>query len=98
MLTQKQAELLAFIQTFDAINGYSPSFAEMQAGMNISSKSGIHRLLAALEERCYIQRMHNRKRAIRIIDWPDRHQISTYSDAALLEECARRGLIKFTTV
>lgn len=98
MLTQKQRELLDYIQVFEGINGYCPSYREMQDGVGLHSKSGVHRLIDALEMRGYITRLHGKNRAIKIIDYPDQSSLAKISDASLLEECSRRGLIKFATV
>ncbi len=70
MLTQKQRELLRYIQ--DCLNrtGVTPSFDEMKDALNLKSKSGIHRLVLALEERGFIRRIQNRARALEIIKMP----------------------------
>jgi repressor LexA len=96
MLTPKQRECIDYLQFYTHTNGYSPSFVEIMGAMGIHSKSGVHRLLAALEERGYIYRLKNRKRAIQIVDYPELGMLRSYSDQSLLEECTRRGLIKFT--
>lgn len=67
-LTSKQAELLGFIETYMAVDGVSPSFDEMRRAVNLKSKSGIHRLISALEERGFIRRMHNRARALEVMN------------------------------
>lgn len=71
MLTKKQHELLIFIN--DRINksGVSPSFDEMKDALDLRSKSGIHRLITALEERGFIRRLPNRARALEILRLPD---------------------------
>ncbi len=69
-LTLKQRELLDFIGERMAVDGVSPSFEEMKDAMGLKSKSGIHRLLSALEERGFIQRIHDRARAIEILETP----------------------------
>lgn len=69
MLTQRQKDLLAFL-TAEAGQGRCPSFAEMQDVLALGSKSGVHRLLTALEERGFIRRLHNRVRAIELTGNP----------------------------
>ncbi len=63
MLTKKQHELLQFISRHIGQNGVSPSFDEMKDALDLKSKSGIHRLINALEERGFIRRLPNRARA-----------------------------------
>ena len=67
MLTGKQRELLNFLARYLAENQHSPSFDEMREAVGLASKSGIHRLVTALEERGYIRRLANRARAIEVI-------------------------------
>ena len=67
MLTKKQLELLTFLENHLKKNGVPPSFDEMKDALNLKSKSGIHRLVSALEERGFIRRLPNRARAIEII-------------------------------
>lgn len=69
-LTVKQADLLSFIRE-RAADGETPSFEEMKGALGLKSKSGIHRLIEALEERGYIVRAINRARAIVLVDNPD---------------------------
>ena len=64
MLTRKQYELLVYIDRHLKQTGYSPSFEEMKDALNLRSKSGIHRLISALEERGYLARRHHRARAL----------------------------------
>ncbi|WP_286831525.1 MULTISPECIES: transcriptional repressor LexA [Kordiimonas] len=71
MLTAKQNQLLLFIQERLASSGVSPSFDEMKDALGLKSKSGVHRLINALEERGFIRRMANRARAIEILKTPD---------------------------
>ena len=71
MLTQKQLDLLEFIQKRLSKNGVPPSFDEMKEALNLRSKSGIHRLITALEERGFIKRLANRARAIEIVKMPN---------------------------
>ena len=71
MLTKKQLQLLEFIHARTQIDGVSPSFDEMKEALNLRSKSGIHRLITALEERGFIRRLAHRARAIEIIRMPE---------------------------
>lgn len=71
MLTAKQQELLIFIQRRLEEGGVSPSFDEMKDALDLKSKSGIHRLISALEERGFIRRLPNRARALEVIRLPD---------------------------
>ena len=71
MLTKKQHELLAFIQKRIEETGVSPSFDEMKDALDLASKSGIHRLITALEERGFIRRLPNRARALEVIKLPE---------------------------
>jgi len=71
MLTRKQLELLDFIQKRVAADGVPPSFDEMKAALDLKSKSGIHRLITALEERGFIRRLAHRARAIEIVRLPE---------------------------
>ena len=64
MLTKKQYELLLFINERLKETGVSPSFDEMKEALNLKSKSGIHRLITALEERGFIKRLAHRARAL----------------------------------
>lgn len=72
MLTRKQHELICFIEDRLAETGVSPSFEEMKEALELKSKSGVHRLISALEERGYIRRLPNRARALEILRVPDR--------------------------
>ncbi|RIJ26224.1 transcriptional repressor LexA [Henriciella barbarensis] len=71
MLTNKQKELLLFIHERIKRDGVSPSFDEMKEALNLASKSGIHRLITALEERGFIKRLANRARALEVLKLPD---------------------------
>ncbi|MEJ7925334.1 transcriptional repressor LexA [Sphingobium sp. AN641] len=71
MLTPKQQELLRFIQVRLEQGGVSPSFEEMKEALDLKSKSGIHRLISALEERGFIRRLPNRARALEVVKLPD---------------------------
>ncbi len=72
MLTRKQHELVCFIN--DRLNetGVSPSFEEMKEALDLKSKSGVHRLISALEERHFIRRLPNRARALEVLRMPER--------------------------
>lgn len=76
MLTAKQHELLIFIQDRLGRTGISPSFDEMREALDLRSKSGVHRLISALEERKFIRRLPNRARALEVLKVPE---ISTAS-------------------
>jgi repressor LexA len=71
MLTRKQNDLLRFIHARLAEDGVSPSFEEMKAALDLKSKSGVHRLINALEERAFIRRLPNRARALEVLRMPD---------------------------
>jgi len=71
MLTRKQNELLRFIHERVRETGVPPSFDEMKEALELKSKSGIHRLITALEERGFIRRLPNRARALEVIRMPD---------------------------
>ncbi len=71
MLTRKQFELLRFIHERMKESGIPPSFDEMKDALDLASKSGIHRLITALEERGFIRRLPNRARAIEVIKLPE---------------------------
>src|ERR1700733_5866136 len=70
MLTRKQHQLLTFIDRHLRTTGFSPSFEEMKDALNLRSKSGIHRLISALEERGFLQRRHHRARALEVVRLP----------------------------
>ena len=67
MLTKKQKQLLNYIQKFQSKNGVTPSYEEMKSALNLKSKSGIHRLILALEERGFVKRLAHKARALEII-------------------------------
>jgi len=71
MLTRKQHELITFIQRKLEDSGISPSFEEMKEALDLKSKSGVHRLISALEERGFIRRLPNRARALEVIKTPE---------------------------
>jgi len=71
MLTRKQLDLLKFINARVKRDGVSPSFDEMKEALNLRSKSGIHRLITALEERGFIRRLAHKARAIEVLKMPE---------------------------
>ena len=71
MLTAKQQELLLFIDSRLKDSGISPSFDEMREALDLKSKSGVHRLISALEERGFIRRLPNRARALEVMKLPE---------------------------
>ncbi len=76
MLTRKQLELLLFINERLKEEGVPPSFEEMKEALNLQSKSGVHRLIVALEERGFLKRMPNRARALEVLKLPESHSPS----------------------
>ena len=71
MLTRKQHELICFINERLQETGVSPSFEEMKEALDLKSKSGVHRLISALEERQFIRRLPNRARALEVLRLPE---------------------------
>jgi repressor LexA len=71
MLTAKQRELLLFVNERLGATGVSPSFDEMREALALKSKSGVHRLISALEERGFIRRLANRARALEVVKLPE---------------------------
>lgn len=71
MLTQKQRDLLLFINDYTRKTGLSPSFEEMKEGLDLKSKSGIHRLINALVERGFLERLPNKARALEVKKLPE---------------------------
>lgn len=84
MLTRKQQELLLFIHERMKESGVPPSFDEMKDALDLASKSGIHRLITALEERGFIRRLPNRARALEVIKLPEAYSPS-------LQAAGRKG-------
>ena len=82
MLTRKQHELVCFINDRLAETGVSPSFEEMKDALDLKSKSGVHRLISALEERNFIRRLPNRARALEILRMPERPDMPATKSAA----------------
>lgn len=77
MLTAKQRELLLFIDERLKDSGVSPSFDEMREALELKSKSGVHRLISALEERGFIRRLANRARALEVVKLPETRPSAT---------------------
>ena len=77
MLTAKQRELLMFIDRRLGQTGISPSFDEMREALELKSKSGVHRLISALEERGFIRRLANRARALEVVKLPETRPSAT---------------------
>lgn len=100
MLTPKQRELLVFLTEYLETREVSPSFDEMREAVGLASKSGIHRLVSALEERGYIRRLANRARAIEILktanNLPYGHEniISDISEEANMAEMQGDNVIE----
>ncbi|WAJ30886.1 transcriptional repressor LexA [Antarcticirhabdus aurantiaca] len=82
MLTRKQHELLTFINARLKESGVPPSFDEMKDALDLKSKSGIHRLITALEERGFIRRLPNRARALEVLKLPESAGEATPARAA----------------
>ncbi len=81
MLTPKQKQLLLFINERIEATGVPPSFDEMKEALDLKSKSGIHRLIMALEERGFIRRLRHRARALEVMKMPERTRAGTEGDA-----------------
>jgi repressor LexA len=79
VLTAKQRELLLFIDARLNESGISPSFDEMREALDLKSKSGVHRLISALEERGFIRRLPNRARALEVVKLPETRPSATVS-------------------
>ncbi|RZM09001.1 MAG: repressor LexA, partial [Sphingomonas sp.] len=82
MLTRKQHELVCFINDRLEETGVSPSFEEMKEALDLKSKSGVHRLISALEERNFIRRLPNRARALEVLRMPERAEKKAPAKAA----------------
>ena len=90
MLTKKQHQLLLFIRDRVARDGVAPSFDEMKDALKLKSKSGIHRLILALEERGFLRRLQHRARALEVVKVPDNML------PAMAEKAAERPAAGFT--
>ena len=84
MLTRKQHQLLLFIHQHLGEHGVSPSFDEMKSALGLRSKSGIHRLITALDERGFIRRLAHRARAVEILRLPENLRTATETAPALV--------------
>jgi repressor LexA len=91
MLTRKQHELLMFIHERMKESGIPPSFDEMKEALDLRSKSGIHRLITALEERGFIRRLPNRARALEVVKLPDSMNTSLGGRKARFEPSVIEG-------
>ncbi|WP_068115473.1 transcriptional repressor LexA [Tropicimonas marinistellae] len=91
MLTKKQLDLLEFIHARMQRDGVPPSFDEMKDALDLRSKSGIHRLITALEERGFIRRLAHRARAIEIVKLPDALQAKGFQPVVIDGDAAPSG-------
>jgi repressor LexA len=89
MLTRKQHELICFINDRLEETGVSPSFEEMKDALDLKSKSGVHRLISALEERQFIRRLPNRARALEVLRMPERGMAASKAAAPKPAQSAR---------
>ncbi|MEO6718224.1 MAG: transcriptional repressor LexA [Novosphingobium sp.] len=94
MLTRKQHELIRFIQDRLEESGVSPSFEEMKEALDLKSKSGVHRLISALEERGFIRRLPNRARALEVLKQPEDVTTKAATRAAANSNSSLTPLIK----
>lgn len=94
-LTAKQAELLDFLKAYSDEFDRMPSFDEMRQGMGLASKSGVHRIIEALEERGFIRRLPNRARCIELVEEPTLPGASLHATpmGELLGEMRHRGFV-----
>ena len=92
MLTVKQRELLQFIDDRLKASGVSPSFDEMREALELKSKSGVHRLISALEERQFIRRLPNRARALEVIKMPENAVLAAAPVIGTIAAAARPAL------
>ena len=90
MLTQRQLQLLRFIQNFVRDHDVSPSFEEMRSALKLRSKSGIHRLISGLEERGYIRRLAYRARALEVVKPLPEGPVGTELDTTPYETSLQR--------
>ncbi|MEL6287475.1 MAG: transcriptional repressor LexA [Pseudomonadota bacterium] len=85
MLTNKQRDLLAFIHERMTATGVPPSYDEMKVALDLKSKSGIHRLIGALEERGFIRRLPHRARALEVVKLPESIATGDFSPGAIAQ-------------
>jgi len=90
MLTRKQHELLCFINDRLGEGGVSPSFEEMKEALDLKSKSGVHRLISALEERGFIRRLPNRARALEIVKLPEAFKDAGKATVATVKQATKK--------
>jgi repressor LexA len=90
MLTRKQHELLCFINDRLGEGGVSPSFEEMKEALDLKSKSGVHRLISALEERGFIRRLPNRARALEIVKLPEAFKEAGKTAVAAVKQATKK--------
>ncbi len=88
MLTRKQHELICFIHDRLGEDGVSPSFEEMKEALSLKSKSGVHRLISALEERGFLRRLPNRARALEVLKMPERAEAKKPGKTPLISTAA----------
>ena len=93
MLTRKQHELLLYIDSRLSESGVSPSFEEMKEALDLKSKSGVHRLISALEERGFIRRLPNRARALEVLKVPEARTAAAPSNVAQMPPRAANDVL-----
>lgn len=96
MLTAKQRELLQYIHERVGETGVSPSFDEMREALDLKSKSGVHRLISALEERQFIRRLPNRARALEVLRMPDASTARSPASSAAPEQRSAKAVANDT--
>ena len=92
MLTKKQRDLLVFINDYTQKTGLSPSFEEMKSGLELKSKSGIHRLINALVERGFLERLPNKARALEVKKMPE-NMTQPGANVTTFQPNAKRGVM-----
>ena len=85
MLTKKQKNLLIFINKKIRSSGISPSYEEMKNSLNLKSKSGIHRLISALEERGFVKRLAHKARALEVVKLPTTRLFLFFSETLMFD-------------
>ena len=93
MLTRKQHELLLYIDGKLSQTGVSPSFEEMKDALDLKSKSGVHRLISALEERGFIRRLANRARALEVLKVPETKGAPAMASVTMLPPRAANDIL-----
>ena len=94
MLTRKQQELLLYINAKLSESGVSPSFEEMKDALDLKSKSGVHRLISALEERGFIRRLPNRARALEVVKMPEDRPAAANGTAPVTPPAAANDIME----